>query len=192
MSSNSGCGCSVVSIFGAISAFILGWFALVGIQVGPQSQAALEPTVLPYQMCAWQWATEDLWDLAVDVQTDLEAAGLEVINVFVFAFGENCLDENGRVSYFAAMQTDFQFTFRVDTVEDAATIGDIVAESIAVIAALPPEQLSGPNPGLVTITVSDGEQRRVVGFSASQIPDWIAQGLGGAALIEAAGGLKMG
>lgn len=186
---DSGCGCGISSIFALMIAGFLGFFAVTGVQTEVRPVTA--PTAVPYEACAWQWATQDLPEVATQLRLELEAAGLEVLSLSAFAFGENCLDNEGRVSRFAAMQTDFQITLGVEDVEDEQAAGDKLALLIAILNGFPAEQLAGPNPGQVTITFSDGSQQRVAAFSARQIPAWVDEGLSGTDLIEAVGGLRL-
>ncbi len=71
-------------------------------------QVTVSPaTTVPYQACAWQWASQDIPDLTAQFTAALDAQGIEWSQVRVYAFGENCLGNSGEVHYFAEMETDF-------------------------------------------------------------------------------------
>lgn len=65
------------------------------------------------------------------------------------AFGENCVDSNGQVVRFLAMETDFYVTVPVETPDDYETFGNWIAQVMQAVNRLPPDLIQGPQPGFV-------------------------------------------
>src|SRR5690606_36220682 len=61
------------------------------------------------EMCGWQWASQINRELTPQLQQQLTEVLVNVDSVEARAesFGENCLNPDGSVRYFATMQTDF-------------------------------------------------------------------------------------
>jgi hypothetical protein len=73
------------------------------------------------------------------------------------SFGENCLNQDGTVRYFATMQTDFRITVRMDALENAELeeayeiASPVVLDVLRVLSNYPVGSTPGPMPGQITI-----------------------------------------
>jgi len=144
------------------------------------------PTDVPYAECIWSWASRPLPELSAQAQAALEAAGIERVDVAAEAFGEECLDpRTHEVNRFAARQTDFRFTVRVDDVADREAMGNLAARLLAVLEGFAPESTPGPVPGQVGIEFIAGGEALHLWFTHRQAEEARRQNLGGAALLDA-------
>lgn len=176
-------GCLLTALFGALLSGFLGYVVIVDRSVEPMPPPEMATVVVvatPEPMCAWVWATESLAELTAQVQDALDEAGLEA-SVDASAFGENCLNPDGSVRYFATMQTDFDMT--VDALTD-----DTILAVLRVLARFPVESTPGPMPGRVTIRFADSGQQ--LQFQYDQGLDVLNRDLTGRVLLEALGGLQ--
>jgi hypothetical protein len=136
-----------------------------------------------YMECGWNWATQALPELSAEVQSALQAAGLEGVTARAEAYGENCFDpESGEVRYFATMETDFRVTVEVENLTDRAALGRIAEQVLTVLDGFPPGATPGSNPGYIGIrivagndefnlwfTVTDGEAARALGLQGAEL-----------------------
>lgn len=162
--------------------------------VNPPSTPTPTPTFTPTPPappvpCFFNWARQDLPELSTQVQAALDAAGLEGVTAYAYAFGEDCINpETDEVEYFATMETDFVVTIQVDDPSDLDALGDRVAGVLAVLLEnFPTEDTPGPQPGQVELDFAGedtGPPLYVMIEDATQAYD---QGLAGAALLETLG-----
>lgn len=147
---------------------------------------ATDPTPTErYSACGWMWANQDQPELSRELASHLEASGLMEVSVSASAFGENCLNEQGIVEYFVAMQTDFYFTIPVDTLDDTAGMGSLAGTVLMALDSFPQDNLPGNGPGQVQLHFTDTGGEEIFLWFAYR--DWIAAreaGLTGAALLE--------
>jgi hypothetical protein len=140
----------------------------------------------PVPDCYFNWATQALPELTAEIQSALDAAGLENVTVSAAAYGENCYTyDTNEVAYFAAMQTDFTVTAQVASLDDEAALGDLAAEILTVLNSFPPDEDPGPNPGRITLIFTQDTNQVFVTVPVGQAAQLVEQGLSGAALWAA-------
>ena len=138
--------------------------------------------------CAWVWNSEPLTELSIRLQSAMEQAGLGDAVGRAIAFGEDCISaDTGEVSYFAVKQTDFRFSLPVKDLTDLDGLGELVEGVLEVIEKFPPDDTPGPMPGQVFITFVTGDAERGFTFMPNEASAALADGLGGAELLEALG-----
>lgn len=141
-------------------------------------------TEYPYEQCGWNWATKPLPDLSGQVQFAMEAAGLKDVTATAEAYGEDCLDANGKPVRFAAMETDFRLTAQVPSLTDLESLGRLLEQILVVLDQFPPGVTPGPKSGYVGVTfqakddelhlwflVQDGESARALGLHGAALMD---------------------
>ncbi len=144
-----------------------------------------------YMECSWQWATDSLPELSAQIQNVINGNGITGVTVEAAAYGENCIPSvEDATGYFAAMETDFGVTAQIADLNDAETMGNILADVLAVLADFPPENTPGPNPGRITFIFSTPQQERRQ-FTAyyTEAVEAVQNGLRGAELLDTLGGL---
>jgi hypothetical protein len=136
--------------------------------------------------CAYMWARRPLPEITQYAQIALNLGGLPDTNVYVEAYGEDCLDtQTNQVVGFGAMTTDFYLTIPVG-VFDEATLGTLALRAYAALTdGIYPNWLPAPF-GYLDITFTQGgEQKRLRGMFSQYKgrPN-------GATLVKALGGLR--
>jgi hypothetical protein len=150
----------------------------------PTATPTTTPTEYPYEQCGWQWATQSLPELSAQVQAALESAGLTGVTAVAEAYGENCLNAEGKVARFAAMETDFRITIQVDALDDREALGTLLEKILVVLDGFPTETTPGPNPGYVGVTFQSGDDSLHLWFPIIEGESARALGLRGAALLD--------
>jgi hypothetical protein len=84
-----------------------------------------------------------------------------------FGFGENCVHSDGTATYIP-METDFNITLPVSDPTDPAARGEWIVKIMQVIENIPPDQISGPRPGRVSITFESNGERQGATFYIDQ------------------------
>jgi hypothetical protein len=80
------------------------------------------------------------------------------IDAAASAFGEDCLREDGTVS-FHAMETDYRVRVSVATLEDAEALGEWIGNVMEVVASFSVSETPGPQPGRVEFEFqSEGDE----------------------------------
>lgn len=147
------------------------------------------PTPSPTESpCFWRWSRQDLPEVAAEVQTTLDAAGVGggQAKARAEAYGEDCVDpETNEVRYFTAMETDFYVTLPVDDLADRQALGEILLDLLKVLDRFPPESTPGPQPGYVGVNFVAGEEEMRLWFSLIEAAGAREEGLRGEALFEA-------
>ena len=105
--------------------------------------------------CAYVWASQELPDISQKVYQALQAVDPNITGN-AYAHGENCVYADGH-STFSAMETDFRVKISVQDLKDEKALGDWIARVMGVIANLPSDELSGPQPGRVEFAFSMSE-----------------------------------
>jgi len=100
--------------------------------------------------CGFIWARETLEDLSKEFDAALKALDSKASGR-AEAYGENCLNDQGEVVRFLAMETDFYVTLKVDSVTEKQILGELLEQVIRVVAHFPVETTPGPQPGYVGI-----------------------------------------
>ena len=137
-----------------------------------------------YTECAWNWATQSLPDLSVEVQSALEAAGLEGGTASAEAYGENCITGTGEVDHFAAMETDFRVSLEVQDLADSAALGDLLERILVVLDGFPPDATPGPQPGYIGVRFIHGTEDINLWFNLTASKSARELGLHGADLYS--------
>ena len=163
-------------------------FALPGDMTGDWMPAPDVITAEPYMGCAWQWAYQDQPDLQAALEAALTNAGIAYDSVSVYAYGENCLDGQGNIQYYAAMETDFDLTLLVEDLGDRAALADRLAEVLALLVKeFPVGETPGPQPGYFSLTFLAGTDTLAVYVQQDTAVELVRQGVTGEALLEAVG-----
>jgi hypothetical protein len=122
------------------------------IVVSPAITIEITPTS---DNCAFVWASQELPDLSQKVAQALQAVDPNITGS-AYAYGENCVYGDGH-STFGAMETDFRVKITVQDIKDENSLGNWIARGMDVITKLPPDQLSGPQPGRVEFAFTKSE-----------------------------------
>jgi hypothetical protein len=157
----------------------------------PPSAATTEaPTIIPTTAvptelppCGYQWAYQDLPELSSAFQQSIQGLQPEA-QANAYAFGENCIGEDGTVVTFLAMETDFNITLQVTDLSNEAALGEWIVKVMKVIEEIPPQQIVGPRPGRVTMTFQSGADQKIVNFYTNQFQD-LPAGLSNAEIFQA-------
>jgi hypothetical protein len=137
-----------------------------------------------YTQCAWTWATQPLPELSIQLQTALDAAGLQGVSGTAEAYGENCIVAPGKVDHFAVMETDFRIHAEVPNLADTAALGDLLERILVVLDSFPPGSTPGPQPGYIGVRFTQGSQEFYLWFTVSVAKTAREGSLHGAALLE--------
>jgi hypothetical protein len=120
---------------------------------------AFSPSPTPtYEDCYYNWAQEDMPELTQKIDSAIRTLATDASGMAT-AFGEDCIYADGH-STFGAMETDFYIQLRVDDLHNEEVFGNWITQVMTVIEKIPPEEISGPQPGFVEFrfTKSDTEQ----------------------------------
>jgi hypothetical protein len=118
----------------------------------------------------------------------LDSAEIAYTSARAYAFGENCLNAQGEVQYFATMETDFELVLPVPALADRESVGNRTADVLAVLAHdFAPDATPGPQPGRIALIVSDGSHEAHLSVPQGQAADVVARGLHGSALLDEPG-----
>ncbi len=133
------------------------------LNIPPTETFAAPPTFDPTaEPCGYMWASQNLTDLTLDLQAAITALHPEA-QAFAFAFGEDCVHQDGS-KIFLAMETDFNVTLPVADLADENALGEWIVKTMQVIANLPAEKIVGPRPGRVTMIFTLGTDQTILKF----------------------------
>jgi hypothetical protein len=104
-----------------------------------------------YTECGFVWARQSLPDLSQEFDKALKEA-LPQASGYAQVYGENCINNQGEVMRFLAMETDFYVTLKVADLEDQQELGNSIEQILEVIAQFPVTETPGPQPGYVGLT----------------------------------------
>ncbi len=135
--------------------------------------------------CAYVWARQALPELSAQVQQAFDEAGMSGVTAHAGAYGENCVDAQGNVVYFATLETDFYVTLKVADLTDTENLGNILEDVLIVLDGYPPDETPGPQPGYIAIAFQAGEDLLNLWFSVTAGEDARKHGLRGSALFDA-------
>jgi len=142
------------------------------------------PTTPPNpQACGYQWANQDLPELSTSFQASLQALQ-SAAQARAYAFGENCVLADGSIGGFGAMETDFNVTLNVNDLTNESDLGEWIVKVMQVIQNIPTEQITGPQPGRVTMIFQPNGDQKIVNFYINQYQA-LAPGLGGLEVYQA-------
>jgi hypothetical protein len=160
----------------------------IGRPTPPTKTPIPSPTptaTIGYTQCYWNWATEALPEVTVQVQAAMDAALAVPVTATAEAYGEDCIDSaTNEVAYFAAMETDFRVTVQVDGLGDREALGELAEQILVVLDGFPTESTPGPQPGYVGITFVAGTEELRLWFTQVDGESARALGLHGAALLD--------
>ncbi|HSL44728.1 MAG TPA: hypothetical protein VK897_14925 [Anaerolineales bacterium] len=164
-------------LIGALLFWTLILCACTTIPVSPQpvplsatdTPFAIPTTAVPpdTQNCGYQWAYQDLPELSSSFQQSIRALQPDA-QAYAFAFGENCILNDGSVARFIPMETDFNITLPVGDAASDEQMGEWIVKIMQVIEAIPTEQILGPRPGRVSIMFQSDTTQRGVNFYRDQ------------------------
>jgi len=135
------------------------------------------------QDCGYQWANQDLPELSASFQSSIQALQPEA-QANTYAFGENCLHEDGSVGGFSAMETDFNITLQVTDLTNESDLGEWIVKVMQVIESIPQDQIVGPQPGRVSMIFQSNGDQEVVNFYINQYQG-LPAGLSNSEIYEA-------
>jgi hypothetical protein len=159
--------------------------SLTAVQATQDGTVTVTPDQQELTPCAYIWASESLPDVSAQVQAALNSAGLSEATVRAEAFGEDCVEGNGKVRSFGIMETDFTFRVPVTDLSDRQTLGDLVEKVLVVLDQFPPGVVPGPNPGQIGVEFSTGQETLGLRFTVKSGKSARQQGLHGADLLAA-------
>ena len=133
--------------------------------------------------CGFVWAREPLADLSGNFKKALKDIQPQA-NGYAEAYGENCIDNQGEVVRFLAMETDFHVTLRVKDLNDKQALGDLIEQVLGVVSKFPVEQTPGSQPGYVGITFEAPGDNMRLWFTQLEAQAAIEAGLGGEELFN--------
>ena len=170
------------------------------IPTSPDTPTTLATTALPVEIitetltvvgappaCAFVWARQPLPELSAQVEAAMRASVHPQAQARAEAYGENCVDAQGKVVYFAAMETDFYVTLTVQDLTDLNILGQLTGQALAALDQFPTDQTPGPQPGYIGITFRVGAEALRLWFTVSAGEAARRQGLHGAELFAALG-----
>lgn len=135
--------------------------------------------------CGYQWASQSLPELSDQLLASLKKTGLPVTAARAEAYGENCLYSDGSLASFSAMETDYHITLAPAALDNPASLGALLEQTLSVIDEFPVSQTPGPNPGYIGITFQAGDQVQNLWFERRKAEELRSQGLSGEKLFQA-------
>lgn len=137
-----------------------------------------------YTECGFVWAREPLEELSKEFDAALKAVEPGASGR-AEAYGENCLNNQGEVVRFLAMETDFYATLQVEQLQDRQVLGGLLEQVLSVVAQFPVEETPGPQPGYVSVTFEAPTDALHLSFPQREAEAALENGLRGAALFDA-------
>ena len=136
-----------------------------------------------YTQCGFVWARESLDGISEEFDKVLKET-LPQADGRAEAYGENCLNNQGEVVRFLAMETDFHVTLQVKDLVDKNAMGVMIEQVLDVLSEFPTEATPGPQSGYVGITFeAPGDELRLW-FPQLAAQDAIERGLRGEELFD--------
>ena len=155
------------------------------LNIPPTETLTATPTSAPAPnsgSCAYMWASQNLTDLTLDLQEAIKNIQPEA-QAFAFAFGEDCIYEDGHKT-FLAKETDFNVTLPVADLTNESDLGNWIVKTMQVIGDLPAEKIVGPQPGRVTMIFTTATDQKFVNFYIDKYQA-LEPGLSGAEIFQA-------
>jgi hypothetical protein len=138
---------------------------------------------IPSTECGFVWAREPQPELSQEFDKALKKA-LPQASGRAEAYGENCLNSQGQVVRFAAMETDYYVTLQVETLEDKQALGKLIEQVLGVLAQFPVETTPGPQPGYVGIAFKAPSDELNLWFTRRDAEAALENGLRGEELFN--------
>jgi hypothetical protein len=158
---------------------------LLGACAAPATNLPATDTPEYPPQCGWQWATQPLPELSQQVEQAMQAGVQPQARASAQAYGENCIQADGTIAYFATMETDFAVTLTVEDLTDRQALGELLDKTLAVLDQFPAETTPGPQAGYARVTFQHGQDTLGLWFQLSAVDGFRQQGLRGADLLEA-------
>jgi hypothetical protein len=153
--------------------------------VEAETQQTVEPTQnYESTACGFMWASNPLPELSDDFNKALRKVQPQASG-YAEAYGENCIDNEGKIVRFLTKETDFHVTLNVNNLEDKQTLGELIEQVVAVVAKYPPEDTPGPQPGYVGITFEAPTDELHLWFTQMDAETALKSGLKGETLFNA-------
>lgn len=134
--------------------------------------------------CGFVWAREPLEDLSQKFNQALKEAQPQA-NGYAEAYGENCIDSQGELVRFLAMETDFHVSLKVKDLRDKQANGKLIEQILGVVSKFPAAETPGPQPGYVGVTFESGGEEIRLWFTQLEAQTAIESGLRGEELFDA-------
>jgi hypothetical protein len=136
-------------------------------------------------ICSYNWATQALPELDVEIQLRMEAADLTSVVVTSEAYGEECFDsQTSQPVSFAAMETDFHVQVSVPDLTDRVNLGNLLEQILFVLDEFPPGSTPGTQPGYIGVSFQKNDEQLNLWFLYSDGINARSQDLHGDALLE--------
>lgn len=119
-------------------------------------------TASSYGGCGYQWAYKDLPDLSSKFLHAIQQLQPSA-QANAFAFGEDCVYADGHAD-FIAMETDFNVTLQINDLGDPNECGKWVTKIMQIILAIPKDEIVGPRPGRVSMSLQAGSEQKNFSF----------------------------
>lgn len=113
----------------------------------------------PVTNCGYQWAYQDLPELTAQFDETVKTL-IPNSTSHATAYGENCLDNDGKVVRFLAMETDYYVIVSVETLDNHETFGNWIAQVMQAVNELPSDLVLGPKPGFVEFRLEKSMSER--------------------------------
>jgi len=137
-----------------------------------------------YSACYFNWAREFLPELSREFETALNDIHPQAKG-YAEAYGEDCINQDGDVVYFVAMETDFYVTFQVKDLEDKRELGNLAKQALEALARFPVEETPGLQPGYVGITFETPGDSHRLWFTQLDAESALKEGFQGEELFNA-------
>ena len=176
---------SLLIAFLLICLLLLNACSLPLTPAAPPSPTIVTITVtLPsYGSCGYQWAYQDLPELSFQFQQDIQNLQPEA-QAKAFAFGEDCIHEDGTTKTFIPMETDFNITLQVGDLSDESALGEWIVKVMQVVENIPPDRIVGPRLGRISLGFQSGSDQKHVNFYINQFQE-LPSGLNNAEIYQA-------
>ena len=119
-------------------------------------------TASSYGGCGYQWAYKDIPDLSSKFLRAIQQLQPSA-QANAFAFGEDCVYADGHAD-FIAMETDFNITLQVTNATDTNECGEWVMKVMQIILDIPKDEIVGPRPGRVSMSLQAGSEQKNFNF----------------------------
>ena len=152
-------------------------------KVSPVTETVIFAQEGAYSACYFNWTREVLPELSKEFETALKGIHPQAKG-YAEAYGEDCINQDGDVVYFVAMETDFYVTFQVEDLEDKQALGNLAKQVLGVLTNFPVEETPGPQPGYVGITFETPDEALRLWFTQIEAESAIENGVGGKELFD--------
>jgi hypothetical protein len=137
----------------------------------------------PNHPCAFTWARQPLPELSDQLQQAIRKIQLDA-SARAEAYGENCVDEQGEVVYFTAMETDLYISFPVTDLQDRPALGELLDQTLTILDEFPADQTPGPQPGYVSLRFETKDDTLNLWFPVTQAKQLRQDGKQGVELLK--------